>query len=128
VTTIVYRDGTMAADTGMTVGGSQVAHTTKISRNLAGDLAGGCGDAAWTNEFRKWFSAGEVGSFPPICRDKDDRDSGKGLIVRSDGAIIIFESGGSFPLRAPFYALGSGRCDSSPTARCCASSWRRRRR
>jgi hypothetical protein len=108
VTTIAYRDGVLAADTGMTIGGSQFAHMTKIARNKRGDLAGGCGMAPWCCAFLKWFMNGEKGAPPPIEKDGGN-DKSKGFIARARGGLVVHESDGTFAPIAPYYAIGSGR-------------------
>lgn len=107
MTTIVYRDGVLAADTGMCIGGVRVGFICKIARSKAGDLAGAAGAATYNAAFLKWFVAGEQGDPPEAKRCDDSLD--RGAIFRSDGTIQIFEPDGSFGMRAPYYALGCGR-------------------
>jgi ATP-dependent HslUV protease subunit HslV len=107
MTTIVYRDGELAADTGMTAGGSMVGHVTKIGRNAKGDLAGAAGDASYNFAFIAWFVVGEQGSAPEA--KEDDKAFDRGVIFRRDGRIEVFEPRGRFECSAPYYALGSGR-------------------
>lgn len=108
MTTIAYRDGICAADTGTTQGGSQFSHTTKIARNTVGDIAAASGETGFCYAFKNWFIDGENGE-PPKIERADDHDRGCGVIFRASGEIIRFESSGMFKQRAPFYALGSGR-------------------
>jgi len=111
VTTIAYRDGIIAADTGATFGGTQLARVTKIANNPAGNVTGGSGDARWCGEFLDWFASGENGS-PPVQIDKDMTSVAMVARMRSH-EIRMFESTngktGSFVIRAPYYAIGSGR-------------------
>lgn len=107
MTTIAYRDGVLAADTGMTVGAVLLGHTTKIVRRADNDMAGSAGDAAYAAAFLDWFMNGEIGSPPEAKEDSDYFD--RGIIFRADGTIMVFEPRGRFPIRAKYYAFGSGR-------------------
>lgn len=106
MTTIAFKDGVVAADTGLTAGGARLGYVTKIVRREL-DVAGASGCASWASAFRKWFLDGEQGDPPPIKQD-GQHDAAKGAIFRHDGRINIFESGGSFELTTDMFALGSG--------------------
>lgn len=114
MTTIAYREGGIAADTGAGYGGVQLARVTKIVKNDAGAVAGSSGDATWAQAFLAWFKGGEQGA-APVAHDKDK--ASLGLTVDASGVIRIFESVDgrtiSFPIRAPFYAIGSGRSEAN---------------
>jgi hypothetical protein len=114
MTTIAFKDGIVAADTGMTGGGgSRVGHTVKIVRRMscvapvAFDVAGASGCASWGHAFKTWFTKGENGDPPPIAHE-NQRDDATGVIFRADGSIWVFHSSGRHDLRAPYFAMGSG--------------------
>jgi 20S proteasome alpha/beta subunit len=107
VTTIAYRNGVIAADTGQQVGHSRVGRITKIARNDNGDLAGAAGDASYNFAFRRWFTGGESGE-PPQAKETDGSFD-RGVIFRVAGTIEVFEPSGRFECRADYYAFGSGR-------------------
>jgi ATP-dependent HslUV protease subunit HslV len=110
VTTIAYRNGIIAADTGMTIGGSQIAQTMKITKNSRGDVCGCCGESWWGEAFRKWFETGA--GDPP---SSPGTGVNAALVVLKSRRLRIYESStgtvAAFDLRAPYYAIGSGRCE-----------------
>lgn len=109
MTTIAFRDGELAADSGVTVGGSTLAQATKIARNPNGDLAGCAGTATFMRAYLEWFGRGEFGDMPEPVKDEDILD--RAIVFRKSGQIEVYEAGGYFTLRAPYYAIGSGRCE-----------------
>jgi len=109
VTTIAYRDGVLASDTIMSIGGCLLGETVKIWRSKNGDLAGVCGTAAYLHAFRDWFLKGQKGAPPEAKVDDDCMD--RGVIFRKDGRIEVYEEGGMFEVTAPYYAAGSGRAE-----------------
>lgn len=105
MTTIVYRDGILAADTLMTAGPRREGFCTKIARNDKGDLAAGAGSATEMTAFLKWFLAGEnLDDGYPVEKESES----SGVVFRADGRIDVYERGGVLHMNAPFYALGSG--------------------
>lgn len=109
MTTIAFRDGTLAADTSPTVGGARGGFISKIVRGPSGDLAGAAGTAGYCHKFRRWVAGGEAGAPPEPRDDKDSFD--RGVIFRRSGVIDIHEPQGMFTIRAKFFAIGSGRCE-----------------
>jgi 20S proteasome alpha/beta subunit len=107
MTTIAYRDGVIAADTGMTVGGSRLGRIVKIARNESGALAGAAGSAGYNAKFLDWFRGGAVGD-PPEARETE-RSFDRGVVFHADGVIDIYEPTGVFHATAPYFAFGSGR-------------------
>ena len=107
MTTIAYRDGMIAADTGMAVGETLIGHTTKIARNIAGDLAGAAGRSGYAMRFREWFKGGEHS--PPPEAKETEHTLDRGIIFRRDGTIEVHEPDGVFTIRADYYAFGTGR-------------------
>lgn len=110
MTTIVYKDGIIAADTGAQIGGSKMGHVSKIARNKKGDLAGASGNATYSANFLSWFLEGEAFGFGPQA-DKDAEYCDRAIIVRRNrpNVIEVYEKGGMFTVKAKYMALGSGR-------------------
>lgn len=108
MTTIAFRNGTVAADTGCTAAGTRGGEFDKLRKNFAGDVAGVCGFAGWAGRFLDWFAAGEHGE-PPKIERIEGSTTGKAVVFRASGQIQIFEETGSYFMRADYFALGSGQ-------------------
>ena len=106
MTTIAYRDGVLAADTGATCGSSRNGAVSKIVRRADGAMAGAGGSASYTHAFLKWFVSGD-GQAPDAKEDNNSMDSA--VVFMTDGTIEVYEPRGSFTITAPYYAMGSGR-------------------
>lgn len=105
MTTIAYKDGCMAADSGMSDGGMIVANKhPKVAANIHGDLAGVCGSAAFSDLFLDWFRAGEKGDRPEAIADTSD----EAIIARVDGRLELYQSRGLIRIDHDYYAIGSG--------------------
>ena len=109
MTTIAYRDGVLAADSIISVGGSLGSHTDKIARRADGHMAGGAGTCAYWQRFCTWFMAGENGDPPEAKVSADFLD--RGVIFRPDGSFEVFEPEGMSVQRGNYYAMGSGRAE-----------------
>lgn len=100
MTTVVYRDGVMAADTQST--GAYHYRVSKLRRLPDGGLVGSSGSTNECQAVMDWMVAGCEGKCPAM--------SGVNLlIVRSDGS--IWAADGTFNpyrLRSKFAAIGSG--------------------
>lgn len=108
MTTIAYRAGVIAADTGLSGGGAHDCHLTKIAKNKDGSVAGAAGNAWWISAFLKWFKDG--GEFPAMPED----DCTSAIVIGGRKNIItLYESekgqAKPYPVRAPYYAIGSGK-------------------
>lgn len=120
MTTIAYRSGVMAADTGMSSGGGRVGFTQKIARTLDGHLVAAAGSAAYAHAFKQWALGGEVGDPPKAKSDGNYCD--RGLIVRATGQIEVYEEGGMFPVEASYVAMGSGAAEARGAMFCGATA------
>lgn len=111
MTTIAYKDGVLAADAIMCSGGVLIGNAEKITRRDDGALAGGAGDASYVSAFLTWFKDGEQGP-PPEARE-GEHSFDRAIIIRPTGAIEktieVYEPRGRFPVRAVYYAMGSGK-------------------
>lgn len=106
MTTIVYRDGVMAADRRAYAGDKQpIGEKTKVHRLADGSLFGA--------------SSSKVGAVDKFRRLVEERGIGgsfdaahpvQAILVRPDGSIFYFHEEDTFtgPLEAAFIAIGSG--------------------
>lgn len=101
VTTIAYRWGVLAADSRAMLGGWKAPYeVTKLFRLPDGSVAGVCGGLADSEAFIRWLAEGEPEDGRPTIEDS--------TVVRllKDGSLIIYECGGSFPIKTDFGAWG----------------------
>ena len=106
MTTIAYRKGMLAADTGSYPG--RMGEVIKIAK-YGKFLAGACGNATYLDAFLKWFLGGREGKSPEPKSDSDGCDRGV-IFGPKLTDIEIFEPGGSFKMiNCPYFAMGSGR-------------------
>jgi len=104
MTTIVYRDGILAADTAVFDRGTYCGQAIKITSAPSGLVAGsaGCmGDAA---ALRDWVLDGAAGD-PPKWRDEDS----EGILIQN--GVVYWIGPGQKKIAydaAPYIAIGSG--------------------
>lgn len=110
MTTVAYRAGIIAADTGMVIGETRVGETRKIAQSEFG-LVGGAGNAGFVAAMLRWFEEGEaVGQCPKSITDEFTTD--RAIIIRPDKPRIINileDDTGWFEVEAEYYVLGTGR-------------------
>ena len=107
MTTIAYRDGVLAADTGATRGSIIMSGVIKVVRVPNGDLAAAVGDAGYNGAFLRWAETGCQGD-PPTARKVDDGWD-TGIVFKLGGPVICHEPSGWFEVRPAYYAIGSGK-------------------
>jgi len=111
MTTVVYRDGVLAADRQVTMGVTHVGKMRKVYRRPDGALIGGRGDTSLLVKFFDWFMAGEQGYRPRLksaYADGDDAET-QLIIVRPNGSVELHDSLGYTPIqKGKFFAIGSG--------------------
>ncbi len=109
MTTIAYRNGTIAADSGMCVGDMRLGQIRKIGYHATGGVCGGAGFAGYVAAFIKWFEGGERGK-PPVATT-DNEQLSRAIIIRPGKLDVIetYEPEGPFEISVDYYALGSGR-------------------
>ena len=110
MTTVAYRDGVMAADTGvMDSSGCRYAHVKKIHRCPNGSLVAGAGDMPSVHAIFAWYDRDcPVDELPNIPAD-DARDVSI-LIVKPDDTVFYTEKDlQELPIEGEFFAIGSGR-------------------
>lgn len=103
MTTVVYRDGVLAADSLVTMGGALKVHGEYRKIRRIGDfLVGASGGVADCEKFIQWLTS------------NGDADPPKGeyhaLVVSPKGHVREIEGGHALPRprKAQFYAIGSG--------------------
>lgn len=103
MTTLVYRDGVLAADSRITVGDTYLDGWRKVRRISDGSLVGFTGSLPSGQAFIDWATNGFDGP-PP-------KGEYSGVLISSTGKIVEFEDGSpiAFPKRSLFQAWGSGR-------------------
>lgn len=107
MTTIAILGRTVAADTATTFGcGMSRLDSPKIVAHH-GCIAGAAGSATYCGAFLRWFEAGEKSDCEPEAKSEGDGPD-TGVILRPDGSIDIYQPGGWYRARPPYYALGSG--------------------
>jgi 20S proteasome alpha/beta subunit len=101
MTTVVWRDGVLAADSRCMASGSiQPGNMTKIWR-VKNRLVSGTGDANRIQMFLRWVKKGARGTAPEMGETN-------GILIEPDGRVREFEGVGEVYLEAPFYAWGTG--------------------
>lgn len=109
MTTIAYRAGVMAADTGVWTG--EACHTVarKLARGPDGTLYGCCGNGAEVNAFLKWVDGGCQGDAPKPREEKDGTSSSFLVMkVPRGGPIQIVGAHGEEEYEADYYSIGGG--------------------
>ena len=109
MTTIAYRYGMIAADTGISVGDSWQGEMTKIAKNGNGGLAGATGSIGFTSAFLDWFTNSKPHTDKPVAMDTQ-YGSDIGIIIYNTllGGIEVHDASGVSIITAPYYAIGSG--------------------
>ena len=108
MTTIAYRGGVMAADTGVWTGRACHVVARKLARGNDGTLYGCCGNAAEVNAFLKWVDGGYEGDMPRPRSDKDGESSFNVLKVARGGPINLITAYGEEEYEADYYSIGGG--------------------
>jgi hypothetical protein len=108
MTTIAYRSGIIAADTGLTDNGLRDAQIEKIAKREDGAVAGAAGAAWWIVAFLEWFkNGGEQPHIPP------ETAFSCAMVITSRRKVTLYESHKGhtrdYVVKAPYHAIGSGR-------------------
>ncbi len=101
MTTIAYRSGILAADSGVYMNNALIGSYTKIVRNKHGLMGGAAGNISDIQSFHKWIMGGAKGDLPFF-------DDTTGLLVTTDGKVELIHLGQRSPVQSPFIAIGSG--------------------
>ncbi|MCJ2084608.1 hypothetical protein MKK88_01175 [Methylobacterium sp. E-005] len=109
MTTIAYRDGVMAADTGAKFGDAKHPWAQKLARGPDGTLYGASGTASEWETFLEWVRGGCKGDHPQP-RDCNGDNSFVVLCVAPNGPVETITAFGRERFEPPYYALGYDAC------------------
>jgi hypothetical protein len=102
---LAYKDGVLAADSGMFVGGRRyTTGTPKVVRSDLG-LFGACGDASRAELAKSWFLEGMTAHMPAPGNGADET-YWEMLWVRTDGTVWWSDGGAPFAQMPFVYAVG----------------------
>ena len=104
MTTVAYRDFSMASDSSCFIGSTHILSMRKVWR-VGGGLVGCAGDVADIMKFVRWLKDGA---------DEDDypeMESLEAIVIAPTGIARAYENGHSqgMLIRDPYCAIGSGR-------------------
>lgn len=103
MTTIAYKDGVLASDTGSSIGRMYAGKVNKIAQAKDGMMCGLAGRILDASLLQEWmFNGADRDNLP----DFEDEDA-EGIIV-TDGKLEYITSKGIFSIDAPYYAEGTG--------------------
>lgn len=112
MTTIVYKDGIMAADTrAFGFDKCPVGKKTKVYKLDDGRLIGvSTALIGIPNAVRKWANEGMKRDAIPMAIDREKVDF-EAIIVSADGSCVLLDGNWlpSDPVQSPYYAIGSGK-------------------
>jgi len=106
LTTIAYRDGIMASDSG-SWGNATHGWAKKLAKGKDGILYGVTGNAAECDAFLSWVNSGYEGEQPVAEKEDENCSSFCVLIAEKDKPIRYRTSRGDETYDAPYYAVGS---------------------
>ncbi len=104
MTTVAYRDGTMASDSLVAYGDVDAGGAGKVFQ-IGPVLLGFSGCLAIGQRFVDWVRAGMRGDAPDMARGGNKASA----IIVHDGYIVSCDDSGWDRLKAEYYAIGSGR-------------------
>jgi len=109
MTSIAYRSGILAADSGCWVDSVLISRVNKIQRSPNGELATGTGPSFIVEEFKRWCWDGCQGRFQPPPHEPDDGFTG--LVIDSKGMAWLYDlHGNSTQCKyEPYLAIGYGQ-------------------
>lgn len=108
MTTIAYRAGVMAADTGSLYGDSKIAGVTKLAIGPDGAVYGTTGNASLARVFLDWVRSGYRGEQPTIPLDRDGNN--EIVVLRADptGRLELITHFGAEDMSGfPYMAVGA---------------------
>lgn len=108
MTTIAYRNGVMAADSGVWIGDATMPWARKTVRGADGTLYGIAGDAGQAQAFIEWVEAGCSGERPTAEREAEGASSYCVIAVSPGGPVRLLTARGVEVYHAPYFALGAG--------------------
>ena len=109
MTTLAYRDGIMAADSGSWMGDASHGWADKLAKGPDGTLYGVAGNAPEALGFLEWVRAGaDPNTMPKAEALPDDGNSFIVLAVSRGGPVRIIAARGVETYNAPYFAIGGG--------------------
>lgn len=102
MTTIAYKAGVLAADTGVFDRDVYCGRARKIGRLPAGGLFGVAGTLQSLARFTTWVNQGCEGGKPELDADSE------ALIVRKDDTVHWYGATQDVEIEGPYHAIGSG--------------------
>lgn len=110
MTTIAYRDGIMASDSGSWNGDACHGWARKLARGADGVLHGVLGNAAMCCAYLAWVDAGCQGEPPPNRSEEDGKASAYAVVCALPNGDIRYltADGPELIVGAPYYAEGAG--------------------
>lgn len=108
MTTIAYRAGVMASDSGVWIDDACVEWAEKVAKGPDGTLYGVSGNAAQCSAYIAWVGGGCYGEEPRATFMKDDRSSFIVLVAPADGPLRLRTAYGDEVYSAPYFAIGAG--------------------
>ncbi|WP_420961081.1 hypothetical protein [Brucella sp. IR073] len=109
MTTIAYRDGIMAADSGCWAGDASHGWAEKIAKGPDGVLYGTSGRAAKCFSFLDWVRGGYQGARPePAATSDAESDFIVLMATAGRGVRVLTAFGEEHYPEAPYFAIGGG--------------------
>ncbi|GAA2867421.1 ATP-dependent HslUV protease subunit HslV [Aminobacter niigataensis] len=108
MTTIAYRAGVMASDSGSWIGDASHGWAVKLAKGIDGALHGVAGNAAECCAYLGWVKGGYRGDEPRADAEPDNRSSFIVLIVPPEGALRLRTAKGDEVYEAPYFSIGAG--------------------
>lgn len=108
MTTIAYRDGVMASDSGCWHGEAVHGWSRKLARAPDGTLYGVTGNASECNTFLEWVDTGCIGPEPKAEKEAGDCSSFCVMIASAGKPIRYRTARGDEVFEAPYLAIGPG--------------------
>lgn len=104
MTTIAYKDGIMAADSGVTYDDTYKGSTQKIFFSKKSGVVGMCGSLAYLAKFKKWVEVEHC----DLAKIPNTEGDATALWLKTDETVWLIECGLAVQVNAPYYATGSG--------------------
>lgn len=111
MTTIAYRDGIMASDSGSWAGEAAHGWARKLARGTDGTLYGVAGNAAQCEGYLQWVDDGCAGDAPKPDKEGPDGHDSSFIVLKASpkGMIeLVTVKGVERYMNVPYYAIGAG--------------------
>jgi len=122
MTTIAYRNGVMAADSGSWIGDASISGAQKVAAGHDGTLYGVSGVAGHCCNYLAWVESGCAGSEPMPEVRPDDGSSFIVLIAPPAGPLILRTAQGDEVYDTAYMSVGAGNVAALAAMFCGASA------